>query len=603
MAIPRHVVDEVRARTDIVELVGRTVTLKRRGSSFVGLCPFHDEKTPSFNVVPGKGIYHCFGCGEGGDAIRFLVKARGMSFFDAVKELAQACGVTVEERPLSAAEAGAAKRRGDLYSVLEAACAYFEATLLVGPSGEVGRHYLAERATSLDTARKYRLGYAPDGWTNLVDHMARAGVRPDVLVKAGLAKRSERSDRVYDVFRGRIVFPIFDDRGRPIAFGGRILPALAGAEAPKYLNSPESEIYKKSQILYGMWNARAAAQRRDRLLVVEGYFDAVSLWQAGIEEVVAPCGTALTGEHLDRIRRVTQRVVALFDSDEAGLNAAVKSLPLFLAAGVDASRLDLPGAKDPDEFVRKHGVGAFEERLAKAEPLVDLVIRRTIEKAGKGAQAVARATEALAPILAAMPSAVRGQAIARASGYLLVHESVLEAALAPPPRDRGPSELPPPPGAPPRWRPDNDLVHLAWLLVHHASEVGPALAKADPAWISDRPAVLEALAALAAGQALPNVLDRAGEQDPDVARALAQVAVEDLPYPATTVVLAAEQILRRLEAKAVDAKIAAITRDLQRCEATGDTSSYGVQELSSLYMRRSQLARHPSLSTKPADPR
>ena len=383
MAIPRPIVDEIRARTDIVELIGRTITLRRSGRSYSGLCPFHNEKSPSFNVVPDKGIFHCFGCGEGGDVFAFLMKSRGISFAEAVKELGDACGVVVEERELSQEERQRLQRRADLHDVTEAAARYFTEILLARPEGQVAREYLASRGITTETAQKYRLGFALDSWDALAGHLQRQRFPAQLALGARVLGKAERSDRVYDLFRNRLMFPILDERGRVVAFGGRLLPGAG--EGPKYLNSPESDIYNKSRTLYGFSWARMSIQRKDRVIFVEGYFDAVSLWQAGFEEAVATCGTALTPGHLETVARMTRKAIALFDTDKAGVGAAVKSVGLFFDADIEPKRLELPGAKDPDEFVQKNGAAAFERQVEHAQPLVDILTFSALEKAGNSA--------------------------------------------------------------------------------------------------------------------------------------------------------------------------------------------------------------------------
>lgn len=585
MAVPRHIVDEIRSRVDIVELIGRTVTLRKKGTSWTGLCPFHSEKTPSFNVVPNKGIYHCFGCGEGGDAFKFLIKTQGMSFMEAVKDLASATGIVIEEREATPEERARLERRADLYDVVEAAAKYFENTLLVGKDGAPGREYLATRGVTLDTARKYRLGYAPDGWQNLADYLKKERYPADLAEKAALLKRSERTGNLYDVFRQRLIFPILDERARPIAFGGRILPGV-DKEAPKYLNSPGSEIYEKSKVLYGLSWARTAVQRKDRLIIVEGYFDAVSLWQAGFEEAAAPCGTALTVEHLEVIKRLTRRVIALFDGDEAGLKAATKSLDLFLDAGVEARRLDLPGAKDPDEFIQKNGASAFEERLGFTEPVLELVIRRSIEREGTSAEGQSRALGAVAPLLRKLPLELQGQMISRAAGWLGVHEAQVRARMGAAPTAA------PAATAITRWIPDKDLVHVLWLVAVFPEKVGAVLAQLEPEWITDRPSVLEAIALCMARTPLPAVLERLEENDPEVARTLRAIVAREALYPEERAFFAMQSLAGRIELKAVEARIVVINREMHRCETTGDKSSYRDHaiELSSLYTRKRDLS-------------
>ncbi len=584
LTIPKHLVDEVRARTDIVAVIGQSVTLRRAGSSFVGLCPFHNEKTGSFNVVPSKQIFHCFGCGVGGSVFTFLQKSRGVSFVDAVKELAAQCGVVIEEREMTPQESARMARRKDLHDTCEAASRWFEATLLVGKDGAPGRAYLEKRGVSLDTAKKYRLGFAPEGWNNLENHLRKEGYDIELLLRAGLVKKQEQRGTTYDVFRGRLLFPIMDDRNRPIAFGGRVLPG-ADKDAPKYLNSPGTEIYEKSKVLYGLNFARNAVQRKDRLLVVEGYFDALSLWQAGFEEAVAPCGTAMTAEHLELVRRLTTTVVALFDTDEAGINAALRSLDLFLAAGVQAKRLDLPGAKDPDEYVTKFGAAAFDERLKKSEPLLELVIRRTMDRFGSSIEGRSRAIEALVPTFRKLSGTVRDETIRRAAGWLGVPEDELAREIGRPPADaaRAPE--------PSRWVPEKDLLHLLWLIVHFPAEVRPALIAVDPSVVSDREDVLGGIARMLDGQPLPDVLAWLETESPDLARVLAQAAASQDLYRLESALWAARGILGRMELRRIDARILTINREIHRCETTGDKSSYGslVRELAGLQVRSMAL--------------
>jgi DNA primase len=584
VAIPKTVVDEVRARADIVAIVGQTVTLRRAGSSWVGLCPFHNEKSPSFNVVPTKQIYHCFGCGAGGDVFTFLQKTRGVGFIDAVRELAGQVGVVVEERKLSPEETVRNSRRKDLYDTCEAAAKWYATTLLVGKEGAPGRAYLKSRGVSLETARKYRLGFAPEGWNNLENHLRREGFEPDLLLRAGLVKKQEQRGTTYDVFRGRLLFSILDDRGRPIAFGGRAMPG-ADKDTPKYLNSPGTEIYEKSKVLYGLSWARNAVQRRERLLVVEGYFDAVSLWQAGVEEAVAPCGTALTAEHLDIVRRLTRKVIALFDTDEAGLSAAVRSLGLFLDAGVEARRLDLPGAKDPDEFIQKFGAAAFEERLTHTEPLLELVIRRTLDRHGSSAEGRGRAVEELVPTLRRLSGTVRATTFQRAAGWLGMPEEELARQVG------GAAASAPQEPTPRRWAPEKDLAHLLWLVVHFPAEVAPELGTVDPALVSDNPDVLEAIARLADGQTLPNVLETMSERAPDLARTLAQAAANSDLYRVEAAEGAMRGILARMALRGLEGEILTINREIHLCETTGDKSSYAglTRRLSGLYARQATL--------------
>jgi DNA primase len=362
---------------------------------------------------------------------------------------------------------------------------------------------------------------------------------------------------------------------------------VADREAPKYLNSPGTEIYEKSRVLYGLSFARNAVQRRDRLIVVEGYFDAVSLWQAGFEEAVAPCGTALTAEQLEVVRRLTGRVIALFDTDEAGLSAAVRSLDLFLAAGIEARRLDLPGAKDPDEFVQKFGGAAFEERLGRTEPLVELVIRRTLDRHGPSAEGRGRGIEALVPTLRRLEGPARDATLARLAGWTGVAEDEVRRLVGR--TNASPAVASPQP--PDRWAPDLDLAHLLWLAVHFPAELRAPLFAIDPSLVTDRTEVMEGLARLVDGEALAEAIRWAEDDAPHLARVLTRAAAHHDLYRLETAQAAARAVLARMELRGVEARILTINREIHRCETTGDKSSYGelLRSLAGLHARRGSL--------------
>ena len=515
------------------------------------------------------------------------MKTRGVSFVEAVKELAAPAGITIEEREITPEEKARFAMRADLHTVVEAACRFFEQALLVAPKGAPARAYLAQRGISLDTARKYRMGFALPGWNTLSDHLQKNRYPLPLAFSASLVKKSER-DSLYDVFRNRLIFPILDDRGRVVAFGGRQMPG--DDKGPKYLNSPESEIYEKKKVLYGLSWARGAVQRKDRLILVEGYFDAVSLWQAGFEEAVATCGTALTGTQIETVRRLTRRVVALFDSDEAGLNAATKSMGLFIDAGVEAQRLELGEAKDPDEFVQKNGAEAFEGLLARAEPLVELVVRRTFEKEGASPEGKRRALQALIPLLQRLPDLLRLKMISDISGKFGVEN---EATLTEMVSGRGAAPAPPSPAmtpsAPTRWAPSKDVTHLLWLVVHFPTQVGPVLAETDPDIITDRREVLEALALLMSGAPVSEVADRTSDRD--LARVLIAVAARMDEYQEEAAKSAASEIVSRMELARVEAEITSKNAQIAHCITCGDKSSYALlkQDISLLQVRRASL--------------
>lgn len=540
MRVPREIVDRIRDRVDISEVVGRHVRLERRGNSYVGLCPFHQEKSPSFNVVPSKGIFHCFGCGQGGDVFKFVMHVEGLSFIEAVKELGRTVGVELPERELTLDERRALAERASLYDVLEAACAFYESTLWTRPEGKAGRDYLAKRQLSDDLARRARVGFAPPGWTPLLDHLARKGVPEARLAEAGLIRPRQSGQGHYDLFRDRVLFPIKDEKGRVIGFGGRLLDG----DGPKYVNTPETRLYEKSKVLYALDLARQGIQQRDRVVVVEGYFDVLAMHDAGITETVATCGTALTPEHLRKIKRLTQNVIVLLDADEAGSRAAEKVLPMFLEAGLMPLRLQLPGAKDPDELVRTEGPGAMTRAMEHAEPLLEWVIGRRINRVGSSAIPKMRLLEELAPMLVGWPATIA----TKVSRELSISESVVREAVAraAQPRERGPDAVPDreTPAPPPRWRPSSDHTHLLWLLIHRYAHTVDLVSRSDEvAHLLDDPRLQRVIARLVAMEPVASV---AADADDDVRRVLLAVVAREGLYPEDRARLAMCEVLDRL---------------------------------------------------------
>ncbi len=358
--IPQHFIDELLARTDIVDLIDGRVPLKKKGSEYAACCPFHSEKTPSFYVVPDKQFYHCFGCGAHGTALSFLMEYDNMEFRDAVRELADAAGLEVPEDDDSGP---GPDPDGALREALAHADQWFRQQL---KQSSEAKAYLKGRGLSGRTAADFGLGYAPEGWSGLLDTAANEA-RRDALLATGMLIRNDRG-RVYDRFRGRVMFPIRDTRGRTIAFGGRII----GEGEPKYLNSPEHPLFHKGQELYGLYEARQALRDIPRLLVVEGYMDVIALADAGIHWAVATLGTAATPDHLNKAFRTANEVVCCFDGDNAGRRAAWRALENalpVLRTGRELRFLFLPEGEDPDSMVHKEGREAFETRVASATTL------------------------------------------------------------------------------------------------------------------------------------------------------------------------------------------------------------------------------------------
>ena len=374
MTLSPQFLDELRTRTLLSGVVGKAVKLQRAGREFKACCPFHQEKTPSFYVNDDKGFYHCFGCSAHGDAIRFVTETQGLSFIDAVKELAQAAGMTVPAPDPRSAER--AERAAGLHDVVAAAAKWFEAEL-AGIGGGEAREYLKRRGLSDAIVREFALGFAPDSRSRLRTALAKHGV--ERLVETGLLIAPEGTDKEsYDRFRGRLIFPIRDPRGRAIGFGGRIL----GPGEPKYLNSPDTPLFDKGRTLYNLDRAAPASRTAKRIIVVEGYMDVIALAQAGIAEVVASSGTALTEGQMERLWRLDPLPILCFDGDAAGqraaAKAAIRALP-FLAPERSLRFATMPPGQDPDDVVRGGGRAAFETLVATPEPLVDRLWRHELD--------------------------------------------------------------------------------------------------------------------------------------------------------------------------------------------------------------------------------
>jgi DNA primase len=392
---------ELRDRVDLVAVVQRRVPLKKSGHDWKGLCPFHGEKTSSFYVVPDKRMFHCFGCGVSGDAIKFVMQTEGRSFREAVEQLAAEAGVDLT--PPDPEEARRSSRRAALGEVNEKACTFYERVLWEHPKGEVAREHLRKRGITEDTARAWRLGYAPNLWDSLIKSHALKGVDPRLVEEAGLGVPRKKGDGLYDRFRGRLTIPIRES-GRIVGFGGRL---LEGQSEAKYLNSPDTPLYQKGMVLFAQDRAREAIRREAVALFVEGYFDAIGLHQAGVQTAVATCGTALTDKHLELVTKAgAKELVFVFDGDAAGMRAAQRASEIAAAQGVPARVLVPPGGEDPDETVLRVGVQGFREMLAAAQPSLEFLLDRALGTLPKGApvEARVRAVDSVKGIVQAAPS-------------------------------------------------------------------------------------------------------------------------------------------------------------------------------------------------------
>ena len=332
-------IDEIKSRLSILDVISERVSLKKSGKSYKGLCPFHVEKTPSFYVDPVKGVYHCFGCGASGNLFTFVMETEGLNFKDAVEYLAKKIGITIEY-------GSGADKRTPLLRILEFVSIYY-VKQLEGSKGKVARDYLQSRSVNQETIEKFNLGYAPPSGVDLINESKKQGYDETLLTKAGLIMVSS-DGRKYDMFRNRLMFPIMDTMGRSVAFGGR---ALSPSQTPKYLNSPETEVFKKGELVYGYPQSREAIRDMGYVFVVEGYMDVIMMHQAGYKNTVAPLGTALTEKQAKRLRKVTERAVLLFDGDEAGLNAIKRCIPTMLSAGLIPEIALLPEDTDPAQLV------------------------------------------------------------------------------------------------------------------------------------------------------------------------------------------------------------------------------------------------------------
>jgi len=426
--IPDDQVDEVRARADIVQVIGDIVPLKKSGKDYKACCPFHDEKTPSFYVVPAKGFYNCFGCGESGDVFAFLTKHHGLSFVDAVKHVAAASGVEIRE--VSRGQTGEDPFR-HLYEANAFARMFFQDSLWDEATGGPATAYLEERGIDRETAERFGIGYAPDAWRGLLEAASHHGIGEEVLIEVGLVTRSEKRKDSYDRFRGRLIFPIESLAGKVVGFGGRVLGA--GREGtPKYVNSPESPIYHKGGILYGLSWAKNAIRRRETALMVEGYMDVVSLAVAGFDNAVAPLGTAVTSDQVALLHRFTSRIDLLFDGDAAGLKATFKAADLLLAGNVHPCVVTLPPGEDPDTIVHSEGAEALKGYIDGAIDVLDRKIQMLEEHDHfKGSEHRRTAIDRLLPTLRAVQDPVlRDIYIKKVSDCTEVRPDTLEAELA-----------------------------------------------------------------------------------------------------------------------------------------------------------------------------
>ena len=426
MAEAGSIAERVKQQADIVRVVGEYVRLKKTGKDFSGLCPFHQEKTPSFTVSPIKQIFYCFGCGKGGDVFNFVMEMERCEFPDALRLVAEKCGISIPKpKPSSPAERTQSSVRTTLVEMHREAQALFVKQLQGTAEGKLARAYLEDRGLDKTTIERFGIGYAPSGGDLLLRHL-KGKYAEKLLAESGLVSRGE-GGRLFDRFRRRITFPIANESGKIVAFGCRAL----GDDQPKYLNSPETPIYSKSNVLYHLDRAKEALRRSDFAVLVEGYMDAIAVARAGISNVVASCGTSLAEPQIKLLGRFTKRVIVNYDPDNAGQAATERSIAILLEQDFEVRVLALPGKADPDKFIREQGADAYMKLLKESPPYVDYLIARARQMDMTTAEGKLRAVNFLLPYVQKIPNRIlRSEWATRIAQQLRLDEPVLRAALS-----------------------------------------------------------------------------------------------------------------------------------------------------------------------------
>jgi DNA primase len=572
--IPDSVIDEVRTRADIVAVIGRYVTLRKAGRQYLGLCPFHSEKTPSFQVSPDKQVFYCFGCQESGNILSFLMKHNGLGFPEAVSTLARELGVALPERGEGEGRSAA------IYRANDAAQEYFRAALR-SAEGAAARATLARRGVPEDLVERFGIGFAPARWDGLLGHLRDKQLREAALA-AGLLKARETGEGCYDAFRNRIVFPIAEPGGRLLGFGGR---ALAD-DGPKYINSAESAVYHKSRVLFGLPHALDAIRKQGRAIVVEGYFDVLALHRAGLAEAVAPCGTALTEEHARRLHRYAPEVLLLFDGDDAGQRAAERCLPILLAEGLRVRAAFLPAGADPDSLVQESGVAALRAAVDAAEPLLDHLIERAGRRATDHAWQASDVTRELAPYVRAIPDPVERAAYQRRlASYLQLPADALAAAMGSP-EPAAPFSAP---SAARRARGEelDPLVQTLLAAALVSPEAARHLERVERDWIAEginRETYVTLAEAIAfhGPAAAAQLLSPEHTLLPEIAAQIARIAAREVPGDPQAAEQAAADCVLRLERRVLDARIRELKTQLESC--TDAQHGIALLELQQRYM-------------------
>ena len=429
MAIPSYLIDQIRQSNNIVEVISEYLPLKKTGSNFKALCPFHQEKTPSFIVSPQKEIFHCFGCGEGGNVFNFLMKHEKISFIETVERLAQRAGISLPEDKTSQEEASRISReRESLFEINHHAASFYQRCLKSSGSAQKAREYLKKRGLKEEIIDKFGLGYAPGSGSSLLEAAVNKGYSKALLEKAGLITFSEKRNDYCDLLSNRIIFPISDVKSRVIGFGGRVL----GEQLPKYLNSPETPVFNKGRTLYALNFAKESIQKKNEVIVLEGYTDVLTCHQFGVENTVATLGTALTNAHISIILRYVQEVVIVYDADTAGVKATLRGLDLLIGSGLKVKVVALPQGTDPDDFLHSRGVEKFQREISQSLSLVDYWIKLVSQTTDlSGSEGKVALVEEILPTIARIKNLIeQKEEIRKLSQLISVDEETLLLELA-----------------------------------------------------------------------------------------------------------------------------------------------------------------------------
>lgn len=432
-------VQQVRAQTDILAVVQGYVPLKRKGNRYWGCCPFHNEKTASFSVVPADGFFYCFGCHAGGDVFKFISLMEHITPFEAIVRQAEQLGIEKPAQKRDPREEARLRELDDLRKVNALARDFFHNCLTMTRYGAAGRDYLAGRGITAEAIERYGIGFAPDAWSKLSDAFQKRGISENLLVTAGLAVKRERGGGVYDRFRNRVIIPIADERGRIVAFGGRAL----GDAQPKYLNTAETPVFNKRKLLFGLDRAHRAIASEGAAIVVEGYMDAIAAWEAGVSNVVATLGTSFTSDHAALLLRRAPRIVFCYDSDAAGQEATLRALAAVRGSAAEVRVLLLPDGKDPDEYVRTHGAEAFRALVETAVPAPAFRLRHIRAHMTEGVEGQRAALRSMLPVLAELDALTRAAYVRQTAAELFLDEGVVTDALRSFLRRGGGADLPP----------------------------------------------------------------------------------------------------------------------------------------------------------------